>query len=314
MIISFIVPCYNVSKYVSRCICSIYEQNLDINDFEVIAVNDGSTDDTLDILTAISRDNLLVLNQENKGLSDARNAGLDKAKGRYVWFIDSDDYLKPNSTNKLLNLAEKNNLDILTFGLNEISSERSVNLIHSEMPHNEILTGADAVISGYRPNSVCCSIYNRLFLEDQKLRFLSKIYHQDVQFNYRAMALASRVQFIDSVPYVYEIRPNSISTTKSKDQIIKRLVDNGIISESFITFSKKINSKVLADKIVSHSRSIALGTISEIYLNKMYRKKDIQNAVIAEFRKRNLYPLVAPTKRMKQIALTCFFNLIFRTR
>lgn len=98
MFLSFIVPVYNTEKYLAECLDSLLEQDIPYEEYEIICVNDGSTDGSLDILRryAEAHSNVIVVDKENGGVASARNAGLDAACGDYIWFFDSDDIIHPN--------------------------------------------------------------------------------------------------------------------------------------------------------------------------------------------------------------------------
>ena len=117
--LSIIVPVYNVEPHIRPCIESIFNQGLDEKDYEVIIVNDGSTDKSMEMITDIisQHNNIIIINQENQGLSMARNNGIEKASGEYIQFVDSDDLLIDNSLPYLLNqaLASKADLVIADF-------------------------------------------------------------------------------------------------------------------------------------------------------------------------------------------------------
>ena len=115
--ISVIIPVYNVENYLSECLDSIINQSL--NDIEIICINDGSTDNSLKILQDYEkRDNRIrVINQKNSGLGATRNVGLSLSEGKYVYFMDSDDYLELSTLEELYHLAETNSLDIVLFKL-----------------------------------------------------------------------------------------------------------------------------------------------------------------------------------------------------
>ena len=117
MKLSIIIPVYNVEKYVLRCLDSCYRQDLPESDYEVICVDDGSTDNSSSLIETFAKkhNNIVVLHQSNAGQSAARNYGLKKAKGDYIWFIDSDDWIQPNVIKRLLIQAYQENLDTLCF-------------------------------------------------------------------------------------------------------------------------------------------------------------------------------------------------------
>lgn len=126
--LSYIIPVYNCEKYLSECIDSIYKQNLNQEEFEIIIINDGSTDNSEKILDRYIHlhKNITYIKQENKGLSRTRNLGMSIAKGKYIQFVDADDYLEPLSANYLLKAAINNQLDIITFRSNKVSESSSV--------------------------------------------------------------------------------------------------------------------------------------------------------------------------------------------
>lgn len=118
--ISIIIPVYNGEKYIKRCIESILKQNF--NDFEILIIDDGSKDNSLKILKSYKKlDKIKIFSQKNKGPSEARNKGLEEAKGNYIIFIDIDDWIEENYLNNLYNTITKENLDIVMTGYRDIS-------------------------------------------------------------------------------------------------------------------------------------------------------------------------------------------------
>ena len=116
MFLSIIVPVYNTEKYLTECLDSLLEQDIDTDDYEIICINDGSTDNSLDILQKYVNEysNVVVINQQNKGVSAARNRGMESAKGDYFWFVDSDDLVQKNILNRLKNIIIIENCDCLS--------------------------------------------------------------------------------------------------------------------------------------------------------------------------------------------------------
>jgi len=114
MILSIIVPVYNVEQYVEKCLLSCIRQDIAMDEYEIIVVNDGSLDRSYEIVLdyAIRYDNIWVINQVNQGLSSARNVGFQKAKGEYVWFVDSDDWIEENCLGRICSYL-RDGLDIL---------------------------------------------------------------------------------------------------------------------------------------------------------------------------------------------------------
>ena len=109
--VSVIVPVYNVENYIEKCLDSLLNQTLD--DIEIIVVNDGSTDNSANIIKEKYVNKIVYLEKENGGLSDARNFGLPHAKGKYIAFLDSDDYIEPTMYEKMYSVAEKEEADMV---------------------------------------------------------------------------------------------------------------------------------------------------------------------------------------------------------
>ena len=110
--ISVIIPVYNVEEYIEKCICSLIAQT--IKEIEFLVINDGSTDNSINLIKSFQDSRIRIINQENLGLSEARNTGIKKARGRYVLFLDGDDYLiDDESILNMYNIAEKYKVDVL---------------------------------------------------------------------------------------------------------------------------------------------------------------------------------------------------------
>lgn len=124
--LSIIIPVFNGEDYIERAVNSIYQES--ISEIEIIIVDDGSTDRTFELcqMLALNRTNISVLTQSNRGVSIARNKGLSRAAGDYIWFVDADDYIEPNTISCVLKIAKESNLDLLQFGFNIISAKNNV--------------------------------------------------------------------------------------------------------------------------------------------------------------------------------------------
>lgn len=147
MKLSIIIPIYKVEKYIEQCLYSIYDQKIDEFLFEVIAVNDGTPDNSMNIVKkyANKHKNLHVLNYENQGLSIARNLGLKKASGDYVWFVDSDDWLTNNSLSIVISHLSKN-YDVLKIKLcriNESNGKSTIDSYNKYLKNKDVIVGSD---------------------------------------------------------------------------------------------------------------------------------------------------------------------------
>ena len=189
MDLSIIVPVYNVEKYVRTCIESIYRQGLDEKKFELIIVNDGTEDHSMEVIADIilQHSNIIVINQENQGLSVARNNGMAIAKGDYILMIDSDDLLIDNSVKILLEKALETKAEVVTADYLQMNNEE-IEAFLSGSIHNKTEdlvikehTGEDFLKEDYCRN-IWRNLYRNEFLQAKNISFIPGITAQDVPF------------------------------------------------------------------------------------------------------------------------------------
>lgn len=220
-LVSIIVPCYNASYYVKEVLESIQSQSY--KNIECIIINDGSTDDTLDIITTFSDTRFKVYSQENKGLSDTRNFGMEKATGDFIFFCDSDDFLPSNAIESLLS-AYTGKEDIIVGKTAVVSWEEKKILSYLPHPekkqaienkHSEVLI--KNITEGLSPMAQN-KLYKTEFLKKSRLQFLSKIYHEDELWFFEVMFAAENVTFIPDVTYHYTADNSQSITKKNSDK------------------------------------------------------------------------------------------------
>jgi glycosyltransferase involved in cell wall biosynthesis len=216
---SIVVPVYNVEKYVKKCLDSIFNQSF--KDFEVIVVNDGTKDNSMDIVKDYD---VTVINQKNQGLSEARNNGVKKAKGDYLIFIDSDDYIEEHLL-KNINDSLDNNPDVVRFQAKEIIDNNVV-----EYPETEFkgLNGKDAfkAITGYHyVEPAWLYAIKRKYYISNKYSFKKGTYHEDFGLTPLIVFKSKVVNSINYCGYCYVQRSGSIMTNKSYDKTMKKVDD-----------------------------------------------------------------------------------------
>ena len=198
--LSIIVPVYNVEKYVHACLESIFKQELDDASFEVIIVNDGSTDRSMEMIEYIisQHRNITVINQENRGLSIARNNGIANAKGKYILMPDSDDLLIENSLKPLLEIALESQADLIVADFksmtdNEIE-QTNTSLLQLEMFNYREKTGEELFLEDLNPYHcyVWRTLYRNDFLKENNMSFVPGIYIQDVPFTHECYLKAKK--------------------------------------------------------------------------------------------------------------------------
>lgn len=281
MKLSIIIPVYNVEDYIRGTLDSIYNQKVDEDLFEVIVVNDGTPDNSMDIVQefADAHGNLSVINQQNQGLSAARNAGMEKATGDFIWVVDSDDYITENSIQGALGSIEKYPMvDMFCFDLYE---QRGMSLTPTTLFSKPIYQKYyDEIHDGYfycrkLPTGVSPKfLFRRKFLQEHGLEFTSGIYHEDQDFLIRCYTKAKRILPLRNIWYIYNIRESGSITSTFK---IKRFHDLLWIAKNFRKLANKDND--------SQERTILEeGVFSLVFgiLNSKYRSNEEFDAFLKD--------------------------------
>ena len=262
--LSIVIPVYNVELYIEQCINNLICDNIPI-DYEIIIVNDGSTDSSRNIIINIidknSDFNIKLLDKDNGGLSSARNYGLNFAKGRYIFFLDSDDFININEIYRMYNAAINYNCDlILGNGQFYYEGDRKNNKPFYAGRKLERKFGTQQVYSGKRifeymikKNCYKMEVWDRLykneFLIKNSIHFMEGILHEDELFTPNVFAIAERVLYIGNIKYNYRQRIGSITKVpgikncKDYIKVISQL-DNLILNNCDI-FNKAISERIV---------------------------------------------------------------------
>ena len=210
--ISVIVPIYNVESHVTGCLTSI--QNQTFGDFEVICIDDGSTDNSGQIAADFcAKDKRFsLIHQKNKGLSGARNTGLQAARGTYVCFVDSDDYLHPQALEILYTAIQEQKTDMANMQLVKTTEvyPPSFPVFQKPYPIPQLITDPLSAFLSRRDvmTSVCTRLYRKTLLDS--IRFIEGIYFEDVPFTIQVMSKAHSLSFVPAALYYYYANPTSI--------------------------------------------------------------------------------------------------------
>ena len=197
MLHSIIVPVYKVEKYLPKCIDSLLNQDLAESDYEIILVDDGSPDRCGQICDeyADKYANIRVIHQHNGGLSAARNAGIKIARGKYIQFVDSDDYLEPNVLGMLLKRMETDQLDILRFNYQNV--DEAGNVFNPDKYSRQFVNYSDEITDGVtflreRLGTACyaCQFILKLELIKQSALFTDGLNYEDVEWTPRTVLKA----------------------------------------------------------------------------------------------------------------------------
>ena len=224
MDLSIIIPVYNVEKYIRACIESVFRQSLDESRFEVIIVNDGTQDRSMEVIADIisQHHNITIINQENQGLSVARNNGIAVAKGKYILMPDSDDLLIESHLKPLLEKALETNADLLLADFIELNNEeiksfKQPSLIFTDIEIKEI-SGEEMFFKYLRANmyTVWRTLWRKDFLLMHQLTFVPGIYVQDKLFVHNAYIKATKCLVILWPFYIYRRHEESISISMTE--------------------------------------------------------------------------------------------------
>lgn len=220
-LISVIVPIYNIEKYIDRCVESVVNQTY--KNLEIILVDDGSTDNSSSVCDDwAKRDSRIkVIHKKNGGLSDARNFGLDNAKGDYIAFVDGDDFIDINMYDSMLNYLKKYNCDICICGINKIENGREFITRPYMYSNNEftILNNENALVELLNDRldvSSCNKLYKKEIIND--LRFPYGITNEDFALMYKFFYRSNQIIIINENYYKYIQRQGSITTTKFNER------------------------------------------------------------------------------------------------
>lgn len=216
-LISVIVPVYNAGKYLERCLQSLADQTAE--ELEVLAVNDGSSDNSLAIMQDFEKrypGRFRIFNQENSGISRTRNFGLDKAKGDYIGFVDSDDWVEPEMFQSLLEAAEQRRLDVAVCPYFEDREAEGASSVFPFQPFDDSSLAEEPRLLFDINMSPWNKLYRRQLLEKASIRFPEGMKYEDTPFVMKALLKAGRIGFVDRPMLHYVVHAGSETTVLDK--------------------------------------------------------------------------------------------------
>lgn len=234
--ISFCIPVYNAAEFIQECINSVFAQNL--ANFEIICIDDCSTDDSFRLLQKIADEHqevIVLKNDVNQGVSATRNKAITKAKGKYIWFLDIDDILAPGAAQKLLDVAEEYNSDVTLGRCYTVQFDKDIQIREQGTGAVSIAHYDDAFSFfstdqyGYTSYGIWIGLFSRELLIKHNLRFQSELTQgEDIMF-YLEIALESKCYIVvDYYTYIYRLREGSLSRGKRNNAFHIRYCDNFI--------------------------------------------------------------------------------------
>lgn len=293
-LVSIVVPVYNSSKYLKRCIDSILNQTY--KNIEVIIVENGSTDNSLEILKSYgNKINIITLSTKSLGL--ARNTGIEVSKGQYISFIDSDDSIRKEFIEELVNSIEYEKSDLSICGIREIHEENGEEIIREDFPYKmiereEIMNNLDKF--DYGP---CNKLYKREIIIKNKLTFPTNLKYEDVPFVLGYISSTKTISRVADALYNYHIHSNSEQTTVDERifdifeilELLKHHVNiiqlEGLYTKILTTYSlktKKLKDKTKRLEFIDKAYSILDNTfenwkVCDYMLNRPLLKRIVQS-------------------------------------
>lgn len=311
--LSIIVPILNVEKYLSKCLDSLIVQDIPSNDYEIIIINDGSTDSSLEIAKSYSKknQNFLLINQKKTGVGAARNAGIREAKGKYLIFVDSDDSIQPNCLKRLLECIETKKLDLLRFNYESLNDKgiiipKTKNSVSRTIYSEDVVNG-ETFLTDYLGWAcyVWLFIYDTSFIKKNNLYFNETIYFEDIDWMVRVLTFAKRVQSVNNQVYLYFQRSGSITQSTQIEYKNKTITDKlyniGILNQ----LSKTNNNKKVSSWCNGMISLIFMGVLAYVENELPERKKEIINLLY----KQNYLPLKSYRFTFKQRRNLFIINL-----
>lgn len=286
MLFSFVIPSYNAARYLEDCLNSIYSLDLGKNQREVIVVNDGSTDETESLTEAYKarhQELIVITQQQNRGLSAARNVGLSKAAGDYVYFVDADDILlKGADLTRVMDYASQG-IDIISVDIVQRDMDGIRRMYKRyDYEYDRIYRPASTFMNNR--NLMPCVVaywYRREFLTQGSLWFTEGIFHEDEDFTPRAFARARDFVAVRVSLYERILRHGSITTTTDEGKQQQKL-------RNMVSVIEKLDSMQIPE-MKCKLEYLTVDVL--ILLIRQRHPRQVRRDIIASLRKKGYFPL-----------------------
>lgn len=311
LFLSFIVPVYNVEKYLEECLDSLLEQDIPHEEYEIICVNDGSTDGSLEILRRYEEKypNIRVIDQENGGVCVARNTGLDAAQGEYIWFVDSDDFIRANILDSLHRKITNSKCDRLTLEVyqfwNALSDKERYEIEQNSLSSNSYL------------NNVACwnNVFRTQHLRKNNLyfRYPEIIYSEDCLFMFEFSISENVSCAYTSVCYFWRRHSNSATTIQNVRIYDKQILSYGKLIPILLEYYMKgLGDKQHISNLLMTNIWCYLYTAAKLPFRKCLRAlKCARKNRFYPFRKPGMCKINKSYQTQKDNYVTKIFDLIY---
>lgn len=301
---SIIVPVYNTSKYLEKCLESIINQTF--NYYEIIVVNDGSTDNSEKIIDKFCNkySNIKKINKINGGLSDARNYGIKEAKGEYLLFLDSDDYFDNNLLEKINTVLEEKKYDLVKFGYDLVYDEKQElkqeNLETKEYTNEEFFI--QRVLNKTPFEVAWAYAYKKSFWDKYNFEYPKGYYHEDLALTPKIILKSKSVYNLNYIGYHYVQGMNSITRNSDYNKTCQRIKD---VIHHFDNLYEEVNKYNIEDGTKKIFNSYISNTLI-LKINEL--KREDRKEYIKALKKRNVFNLIL-SKNLKQKIKKLYFKI-----
>lgn len=292
-LLSIIIPFYNIEHWLlERCVESVCNQPIDATDYEIIVIDDGSANPPGNIIKSFSKENISLHRQENQGLGGARNTGLELARGKYVFFIDSDDYLYDHTLAYCLSLLKEKNPDLVNFRFRMIYGKDKKQIRENNATCAPIISGARYMLSHNLSGCAWLYIFRKTLATENNITFTKGIYHEDEEFTTKIYFYAGKLIATNLIVYAYYQRDDSIVNKKDVSHLDKRFTDIREAIKRLNGFRQQVKSDSSEEQQEGLERKISFLTVDFIicmlreFCPLSYIDKNLE-----ELRKQKLYPL-----------------------
>ncbi len=293
--LSIVMPVYNVAAYLPRCLESLAALTPPAD--EIVVVDDGSTDDCPRILAEFAPrlPQMRVIRQENGGLSVARNTGLDAARGKYLAFVDSDDFVEPDAYAEALEQAESGQLDMVLFNARyHFEGRKPDRPIYPDAPATGIVPGREwlrqRLKAGRFLHMVWLHLYRRDFIETNGFRFIPRLIHEDVIWTTQALLSAERTCYLPRLSVNYRI-PIRQATAEAKQNRLEAIVESSVTNaRAEETFATELSADPELQALLRHQ--LVDGALSIFHLLAKMPDRAAARLMLRKLRANGLFGLL----------------------
>jgi glycosyltransferase involved in cell wall biosynthesis len=299
MKLSVVIPLYNKEKFIDRCLKSLLAQDLFPNEYEIIVIDDGSTD-TGKLIGQSYADkypNIHFFSQENAGPSAARNRGLEATKGDYIYFLDADDYLAYNTLNRPLELCQQNNLDILKFNTKEVKEDALPDFLPQKLEDKalQVMDGITYIANFFSKNEAWRYLVKKEFLTDTGIIFTEGTLYEDAIFTVSLFLKANRMAKANLDIHRYVVVQDSIVTNRDPVHNLKFI--HGMVNavEIINDLIKGLNSSHVnyhgaVKRLKAKQQALVFALIIRTFKYRLLNFKDLKK-ILVKLNKLEVYPI-----------------------